>query len=217
LHPMAPFLTEELFQMLKDKFSNVQAHADPYTQEALAALEVEACIIAPYPQVVCQEDIDASIEETFAFMDQVLHTVRTIRADMQLPPGASIDVIIQASAQEPQRQLVEQNQIILRALVKMGDLTFTESAQEPPFSASAVVGAIKVIIPLPQAFKEKEIARLVKEKEKLIEQQNQLRAQLSNQPFLEKAPPQLVDKLKGNLSQAETSLEEVMKKLLILQ
>ena len=85
------------------------------------------------------------------------------------------------------------------------------------FSASAIVGNLKVVIPLPQAFKEKELIRLVKEKEKLIEQQNQLRAQLANQPFLEKAPPHLVEKLKNTLAHAETALEEVVKKLSLLQ
>ncbi len=218
LHPMAPFITEELFQILKMKFSGIQPalHSDPYTKEAERALSSQACIIAAYPQVIQKEDIDPAIVETFAFMDQVLHTVRTIRAEMQLPPGTPTDLIIQAPDTEPQRLLVEENQMILQALVRTTAIAFTDTEQQLSFSASAIVGNIKVIIPLPQAFKEKERVRLFKEKDKLIEQQNQLRTQLSNEPFLEKAPPQLIEKLKGNLSQAEISLEEVMKKLALL-
>jgi valyl-tRNA synthetase len=219
LHPMAPFITEELFQILKMKFSDIQPsplQSDPYTKEAGIALSSQACIIAAYPQVIQKDDIDPAIEETFAFMDQILHTVRTIRAEMQLPPGTPTDLIIQAPDTEPQRLLVEENQMILQALVRTTSIAFTDVEQQLTFSASAIVGNIKVIIPLPHAFKEKERVRLFKEKDKLIEQQNQLRTQLSNEPFLEKAPPQLIEKLKGNLSQAEIALEEVMKKLALL-
>lgn len=215
LHPMAPFITEELFQILKEKFPVKALDSDPYTQEMLDALSATACIIAPYPQVVDFKDIDAKIEETFSFIDQILHSVRTIRAEMQLPPGTATDLIIHAPAQDPKRALLEENQGIIRALVRTTQVLFTETEQSLAFSASALIGNIKVIIPLPEALKEKERVRLVKEKDKLIEQQNQLRGQLANQPFLEKAPPQLIDKLKSNLSQAENSLEEVMKKLAV--
>jgi len=219
LHPMAPFITEELFHILKVKFSGAQAskHCDLYTQATLEALSAKACIVASYPQVIRKEDIDPHIEETFAFIDQVLHTVRTIRADMQLPPGTPTDLIIVAPTVEPQRTLVEQNQMIIQALVRTPMITFTDNEQHLAFSASAIVGNLKVIIPLPQAFKEKEYVRLVKEKDKLIEQQNQMRGQLSNQPFLEKAPGQLVEKLKASIAQAEISLEETMKKLSLLE
>lgn len=219
LHPMAPFITEELFQMLRTKFSKPEssAHCDAYTKATLTALSSPACIVAPYPEVIREEDINSAIEETFAFIDQVLHTVRTIRADMQLPPNTPTDLIIQASATDPQRQLIESNQMIIQALVRTPVILFTDTEQNLALSASAIVGNLKVIIPLPQAFKEKECVRLMKEKEKLIEQQNQLRGQLANTAFLEKAPAHLVEKLKTNLSHAESGLEEVMKKLLLLQ
>ena len=213
---MAPFITEELFQILKTKFSNPNASSptiDSYTRTTLEALSSKACIVAFYPQVIKQEDIDPHIEETFAFLDSILHSIRTIRAEMQLPPGTPTDLIFHAPSHEPQRALIESNQAIIQALVRTSLITYTDVEQKLPFSASAIIGNIKIIIPLPQAFKEKEHVRLVKEKEKLIAQQNQLRVQLSNQPFLEKAPPQLVEKLKANLSQNESSLAEVVQKL----
>ena len=61
--------------------------------------------------------------------------------------------------------------------------------------------------------KEKENIRLVKEKDKLIEQQNSARGQLANDDFVQKAPPQLVEKIKNNLAQSEKELTEVMRKL----
>ena len=77
-------------------------------------------------------------------------------------------------------------------------VSFTGKEEQIPFSGSALIGSIKLIIPLPEALKEK--VRLVKERDKLIAQQNQLRGQLANEEFLAKAPPQLDEKLKVFLS-----------------
>ncbi len=127
MHPMAPFITEELFQMLKQKLSSTATSAaDPYTQEALSALRTPACIVAPYPQVIRASDINAEIENTFAFVDALIHSIRNIRAEMALPPGMATDLFISAPAQDAKRLLVEENQGIIRALVKIKEITFSD-------------------------------------------------------------------------------------------
>lgn len=214
MHPMAPFVTEELFQKLKSHFSSLSSSsADPYTQETIQALKQPACIIAAYPQVIRLVDIDPEIEKTFAFLDEVIRTIRNIRAEMQLPPGTATDIHIHASAVEEQRSLIETNVGIIQALVRVQNIAFSAEEKKLPFSASSLVGNLKIVIPLPQEFKEKEKIRLLKEKEKSIAQQNSLRGQLANTAFLEKAPPALIEKLKGQLLQMEKELEETIKKL----
>lgn len=215
LHPMAPFITEELFQMLKAKFPEVkpQSKADPYTVEMLQVLEKQACIIAPFPQLIREKDIDPHIEETFSFLNELIYQIRNIRAEMQLAPNVATDLWLIAPALDPKRQLVEENQGILQALVQIRTLLFSEDKIPPSFSASCLVGNLKLIIPLPEELKAKEKTRLTKEKDKLISQQNQLREKLSNSLFLEKAPTAVVEKLKENLLQAEKVLEEIIFKL----
>lgn len=215
MHPMAPFITEELFQMLKAKFSALTGNekADPYTMEAIHALCSPACIVSSYPKVIRTKDINPQIENTFAFIDEVVRTVRNIRAEMQLPPGTTTDLYICAPSKDEQRILVHENLGIIQALVRTKAVTFSDEEKKVPFSASAIVGNLKLIIPLPEEFKEKEKVRLVKEKDKHIAQANGLRQQLGNTDFLEKAPPQLVEKLKNNLAQSEKELSETMKKL----
>jgi valyl-tRNA synthetase len=215
LHPMAPFITEELFQMLKAKFSGLtgKEKADPYTLETIHALRSPACIVAPYPKVIRLEDINPHIETTFAFLDEVVRTVRNIRAEMQLPPGTPTDLHVHSSPEDPQRALVEENLGIIQALVRTHTITFSKEENKVQFSASSIVGNLKLVIPLPQELKEKEKVRLVKERDKFIVQQNSLRDQLANSAFLEKAPPQLVEKLKNTLTQTEKELAETMRKL----
>lgn len=215
MHPMAPFVTEELFQILKTKFSGLtgKEKADLYTQEAIQALCQPACIVAAYPKVIRPSDINPHIENTFAFLDEVIRTVRTIRAEMQLPPGTATDLHIHSSPEDPQRHLVENNLGIIQALVRTQNITFSQEEKKAQFSASSIVGNLKLVIPLPQELKEKEKVRLVKERDKYIIQQNNLREQLANTAFLEKAPPQLIEKLKNTLTQTEKELTETMRKL----
>jgi valyl-tRNA synthetase len=213
MHPMAPFITEELFQMLKAKLPGLTGHADPYTNETIAALNSQACIVAAYPKVIRTEDINPEIENTFAFLDEVVRTIRNIRAEMQLPPGTATDVFIHSEPNDPQRHLIESNQGIIHALVRIQKMSFSRDEKTAQFSASSIVGNLKLIIPLPQEFKDKEKIRLVKERDKYIAQQNNLRGQLANTAFLEKAPPQLVEKLKNSLLQTEKELNETMRKM----
>lgn len=217
LHPMAPFITEELFQVLKAKFPDVKPaqNGDAYTAETLTALQSRACIIAPYPRVISKQDIQPSIEADFAFVDQILHAIRNIRAEMQINPGTPTDLIFVGSPQD--LKPIQQNTTMLQALVRVQNISFLNDEKPFPLSASAIVGNIKVIIPLPEEMKEKEKLRLRKEEEKLIQQQNAARTQLANDDFVQKAPPALVDKIRANLAQSEKALEEVMKKLGMLE
>ncbi len=213
IHPMAPFITEELFSKLKEKFPSAIAKKgiDPYTEEMLLALASPACIVAPYPTVLRKEDMNEEIEATFAFLDEIVRTIRHIRAEMQLPLGSSTDLYVVASFKESEG--LKAHLSLVKALVRLNTVSFVQIEPESALSANALVGNLKLVIPLPEEYKEKEKLRLVKEKEKLIGEQNRLHTQLANGEFINKAPPALVDKLKGTLLHAEKELSETMKKL----
>jgi valyl-tRNA synthetase len=210
LHPMAPFITEELFQLLKKQFAFSETK-DPYTQETLQALQSPACIVAPYPKVIRQIDIDSDIEAEFTSVDQLVHAIRNIRAEMQIPPGTPTALHLVG----PQKRLhfAEKHQGILKSLVRLESLSFAEKEAPLPFASSTTIEDLRLIIPLPSEMREKEKARLLKEREKLIELQNGARIKLGNQEFVQKAPPQLVEKLQHNLQQAEKDLFEIAQKL----
>lgn len=149
-------------------------------------------------------------------MDQIVHAVRNIRAEMQIPPGINVDLFIIGDLEEAHLHLAQSNEGILRALVRVGDIRYQR--QEPPLAlaATSVVGTLKLLVPLPQELQEKEKIRLMKERDRLIAQDNQLRTQLSNEEFIAKAPPHLIDKLKVNLAAIEEQLAAMTKKLATL-
>ena len=213
LHPIAPFLTEELFSHLKNHFGNIhlKKNVDPFTEETIQALLSEACIVAPYPRSFDLKE-DTDIETQFSFMQDIVYGIRNIRAEMQLPLGTATNLYIHADPQDTGRKLLETNLSFLKALVKLKDISFSPAPDEKCVS-TYMVQNLKLIIPLPEEMKQKEILRLEKEKEKLIEKQNVLSSKLANGDFVSRAPAALVEKHKIDLSQTEKELVEISKKL----
>lgn len=201
MHPMAPFITEEIYSYLKEITQGAKT-----TEPSILALQKEACIVADFPTPIGPRDL--KVEATFTLLDQILHAIRNIRAEMQLSPSTITDLIVIGEG-----SLVKDNEAILKSLVRLGNITYSPAETPIPLSASALIENIKLIIPLPAEMKEKETLRLNKEKEKLIASQNHAREQLANQSFVEKAPPHLVQKIQATLLQTEKELSDIMKKI----
>lgn len=215
LHPMAPFITEELFSQLQKKFcgANPKEDCDAYTKECFVALQAKTCMQALYPQVISQEDRNSGIEETFAFLDEVLHAIRNIRAEMQLPPSITSDVWILGEENDPYVKLIYDNQTILGSLVKIRSLRFVKGEEEPAFSAKKRIQSVQVLVPLPEEMREKERLRLEKEKEKLQGQLTSLEAKLAQEEFLLKAPKEILEKMQGQQKQIKEQLADVLGKI----
>lgn len=211
-HPIIPFITEELFHMLREKFSGNHASDESYVGEGLQALKAPACIVAPYPAAV-REDINPEIEATFSLIGKVLHSIRTIRAEMQISPKVPTMLMIKAPKGDPHVQIIEKNQGMLKALIPLRDIEFGVEETPLSFYASSMVEALTLMIPLPEEMREKERLRLIKLEEKLIEQQKQTRSKLANKNFVDKAPTELVEKCKQQIEQIETELAAIGKKL----
>ena len=208
IHPIAPFISEEIFHLLKKHFSHLSpASPDPYTKEAIDALLTQACIVAPYPQVICKKDIDPQIEEMFTCLSEIICAIRNIRTTMQLPPHIATDIFMSGET-----KWIEAHQHIISSLVRINVLHC--HSQEPPgFSSSILVRNIKITIPLPQELQEQEKLRLHKEREKLEKQVTALKIQLNNLDFINRAPQSLVSKRQHALKDAQHHLQEIITQL----
>ena len=202
LHPMAPFITEELFQTLKEKFGK-DSSKDRYLGEALEALKSEACATAPYPQVIREKDIHPEIEEQFAFVEKVVYTIRNIRGEMKIPPQMAVDIFLSSEIETS----------IIAALVKTNKIVITKEVPEFPFAATGAVGNLKIVIPLPPELAGKEKERLGKERERVAKGLEQVKQLLANEKFLEKANPELIASKKETLSSLEEELKTIITKL----
>jgi len=213
MHPMAPFITEELFSLLKERFGNspVNEKADPLTKEVIAALKKPACIVSLFP-TVREDRIDESAENIFSNMDEVLRVIRNIRAEMQLPPQFSSDLFVVGDLDDPYLKMIKDHQTILTALVKIGKIVFTSSKPEEKFSSSAPLKNLNLFIPLSQELREREKQRIAKELEKKTLQIDGAKRQLTNPDFIAKAPSSLVEKMKKEFDQHLEELARLKQK-----
>ena len=216
LHPMAPFITEELFQRLKERLEGVhpQMGIDPYTEEAIQALTSTACMLAPYPTVLLEEDINPAINASFDLVERAVYTIRNIRGEMQLPPSASTEIHIIGSNGDASLKALSESSGIIEALVRTHKLTF-HSDSEPTigFASTGLLDTLKIMIPLPAEMLDRERVRLAKEQERLTVSIDKLKKQLDNREFVERAPAQLLEKHREQLASGEKELEQVTTKL----
>lgn len=215
IHPMAPFISEELFQILKDRFdkTTIEENIDPYTKECLEALKAEACMVSIYPQVIRPSDLNSEINETFDLVGKIIYSIRNLRGEMKLPPTLATDVYIVGSEKNPNFSLIKTNAKIIFALIKINQIEFTESLPNLEFYSSSLVEGLQIIIPMPLEFIEQEINRLCKEKNRLSYEVERIGFQLSNEDFIRRAPEELVLKQKEIFEKTKAELEAVINKL----
>ena len=210
LHPMAPFITEELFQILKQRFPHVTLHKtqDLLTQDAVAALQSESCMTSPFPKPI-DFDTHTECEEGFEFIKKLIYSIRNVRGEMKIPPQTATELYIAPNS----NSFLQEHQGLLLSLVKISKITFMPTIPEGIAGSTCVIDGIQLVIVMPQERLEQENARLLKEKDKLIISIERTKAQMENQQFLEKAPAQLIEKLKTGLAQAEKDLALIENKL----
>lgn len=215
IHPMAPFITEELFQLLKQRLNGITtvSNVDPYTAECIRALHSQACIVSPYPQVVRESDINPKIEHTFALVESVIYSIRNMRGEMKMPPGTATEIHISGSANDPNFTCVSEHRDIIAALVRTTSIEMHTKAPIFGFACTGIVETLKIQIPLPEQMLQQERTRLAKEKERLVSSLERIRTQLGNTDFVARAPQQLIEKQQQLLQQTEQELTEVSTKL----
>jgi valyl-tRNA synthetase len=210
LHPMAPFITEELFQLLKKQFgTGGNAIADhPYTKELLEAFNAPSCSVAPYPNQLFLEDINPDVESRFGTISQIVYQIRNIRGEMNIQPGVATQVHLVGAD-----SFVKEHSAIVEALVKTNGIFFHDEEPTLGFASVAMADSIKICIPLPKEMIEEEMNRMKKEREKLEAAAEKLKMQLLNKEFVEKAPPHLVEKQREQLNKITQQLKEIESKL----
>ncbi|MEN9655070.1 MAG: valyl-tRNA synthetase [Chlamydiota bacterium] len=208
LHPIVPFITEELFAALQGKLQeglSVET-AEPHTKETALALSSPACAVAPYP--IAEASMMApDAEETMATLFEVVRSIRSIRTDMKLPPSEKAELYCTGKCSVLQRYVH-----IIYALTPTSMVHFQAAASDQ-FGSTATVENMNLFVPVPRAMRAQEQERLLKEKAKLQAQIEGTRAKLSQSEFIQKAPADIVAKLQANLQQWTNELGEMERRL----
>ncbi len=192
LHPIMPFITEEIWQNMSAvpplehrRAGSGQRSAD--TETSLAVQE--------WPKAD-QLLID---EKAVAKMNLVMDTVsaiRNIRGEMRVNPAQKIKALIKVAGE--QKEILADNIQYLSTLARLEALNLGEDIAKPSGAAAAVVAGIEIYIPLAGIIDiNKERQRLEKEIAKLGEELKKVEVKLNNKEFMHKAPIVEIDRVKG--------------------
>ncbi len=208
LHPFAPFITEELFSMLKKRLENWAPHTDsvqnPLFRSLLQDLQALSLAETRFPMTSEKEEASSQVVENFSRLQEIVTQIRAIRGAMKIAPAQAIQLYIKGEG--PLFQLVQENQHIIESLIRLQSITIITEDISFAVESRAMVEGVELIVPLPEEMKRQEMVRLEKELIKLEELKGKTEAQLGNQQFLERAPAQLVLKLQETLKQQEQEL-----------
>ena len=175
LHPLMPFITEELWSYLPEREG----------RESLLAA-------AAWP-IADSAFIDAEAESQFAAVQALVTAVRTVRAEYNVPPGKGIPVSVEPATATTKAALDNELATVQR-LAKIDPLTF--GGDHDGVGAHAVLpDGSAVFVPLGGTIDvEAECARLAGEMQRLDKQLAGVRAKLTNENFTTRAPAEVVDR-----------------------
>ncbi|MCR4432956.1 MAG: valine--tRNA ligase [Caldiserica bacterium] len=189
LHPICPFITEELWQKLPGK-------------------KGPALIVAPWPKPE-KSLYDEDAEERMECLKAFVRTVRNLRAEGGLPPSNFIKALVITDSQT-QKTIQESLEYIL-PLARLSEVEFLEEKRRPKGSLGGIAQGMEIFLPLTIQEKESLLARMRKDSEKLKADYERVLLRISNPEFHKKAPPEVLEKQKRSLEDLKFRLERVQK------
>ena len=192
LHPIIPFITEEIFEQCNtitgDNNISLMTQSYPEFDSSLTSKEAESEI---------------------EWLQTFILGIRKIRGEMNIPPSKPLDCFVQ-NVNDLDESYLQNNTHILSALAKMQNIDKLDTTDEAPESAIALVGEMKILIPLAGLIdKDQEIARLNKEIEKLEKQKMQFEGKLNNEKFVAGAPEAIVKVERERLNATLSAIKDL--------
>ena len=194
LHPLMPFITEAAWQRIGQL-------AGKHDGDATIMLQA-------WPQADDSKR-DAEAEADIEWVKSFILGLRQIRGEMDIAPSKPLPVLIQAASDADLGRL-EAHRALLDKLAKLASVEILTADQEPPQSATALLGQMKIFVPMAGLIDvAAEMARLTKQLEKAEQLAKQKRGKLSNDKFVANAPEAVVAKEQGILAEAEQTIAQL--------
>ena len=186
LHPIMPFVTEELSEQAFGGGSLITAawpNQDRLTIDDAAAVEMDWVI-------------------------RLISGIRGVRSEMNVPPAAPLTMLVRDAA-APTRARLARHQEIIRRLARL-DRIDVDSTGLPEGAVQVVVDEATVMLPLAGIIDiAKERARLAKDVDRIAGEISKIEAKLSNQQFVAKAPPEVIEEQRERLADARETRDRL--------
>ena len=196
LHPIMPFVTEEIWQSV------------PHVGESL--------VVATYP-TVHPEQMDEKAAEEMEFLMDFIRSVRTVRNEMNTPLSKPINIIAKVS-DAAHYAILKENESYIARFSNPEEFVYGEDVEAPSDAVTSVITGAEIYLPLAGLINiEDEIARLEKEAEKLQQEVNRVEKKLSNEKFVAKAPEAVVEAERAKGADYQAQREAVLERIATLK
>ena len=187
LHPIMPFLTEELWQQTGEGDKRLMTTSPwPTFSDALR-----------------DEDADAAL----SWVVRMISQIRAVRSEMNVPAGARIALIVN-EASETSKTRIRDHEALIKTLARVEAISFDQPV--PEGSVQDVLEETTLVLPLADVIDiALEQARLKKEMEKLKGEIGKLDKKLSNDQFLAKAPSEVVEEQRERLADSQQTMDKL--------
>jgi valyl-tRNA synthetase len=199
LHPLIPFVTEEIWNQLPGAEGSIMRARFPSDNDQLPPLAV-----------------DHAAEAATATLMQVITGIRNIRGEMNIGPSMKLTVALQSDDQKL-RGVVADHRDLVTNLARLERLEIEPTGAKPRASATAVIDNATLYVSLEGIIDfQQEAARLRKEVAKVSAELQKIDKKLNNADFLNKAPEDVVAKVKGQhaaYAEKQTALQSHLERI----
>jgi valyl-tRNA synthetase len=204
LHPIMPFITEEIWQRIPEEVRSQES-----------GVRRESIMVAPWP-VADEKMINTGIERDMQMVMDAILAIRNIRGEMNIAPSVQITAIVKVENKELGEHL-ERSSNYVKTLARVKELRIGVFETKPKAAATGVIKGAEVYIPLDGILDlTQERDRLMKEIAKISKDIDVFSRKLSNKDFVDKAPKAVVEKDTTKLEEFKIKREKLEQGLKML-
>ncbi|NIP30255.1 MAG: class I tRNA ligase family protein, partial [Candidatus Dadabacteria bacterium] len=205
LHPITPFITEEIFQILKNKNIDIPGRS-PDSNESILNIS--------YPEYDNNRIFEKEYKD-IEFIKNIVVGSRNLRAIIGIHPSEKVSVVLNPE-NDSVRSVITENLENIMNLAALTDCVIGE-VDTSKKTISDVVPGVEIIMPVEGLIDvDKEISRLTKELNKVAKDLEKTNNKLNNKNFIDKAPEEIIEKEKSKFEEfkgQKVKLEEILYKL----
>lgn len=201
-HPVMPFITETIWQQIAPRLGKIDGD--------------DTIMVQDFPRAD-DYDPDNGAEDQVEWLKGVISGIRNIRGEANIKPSQPINVLLQAGS-DTDRERAAHSAAMLQRLAHVESIKWLEEDDEPPPNALALVGELKVMVPLAGLIDiEAERTRLAKELDKTNTELQKTNGKLANEKFVANAPAEIVAGQRAKAADLETTIATLQGQLAKLE
>jgi valyl-tRNA synthetase len=196
LHPLMPFITEEIWQRVA-----------PLADEQGATIMLQS-----FPDVD-ESQLKPEVEAEIEWVKQVILGIRNVRGEMNISPSQSLTVFFHKGDEQDKQRLATHRHFLQR-LARLESINWLKPTDQAPISITALAGQLEILIPMAGLVdKQAELDRLAKAIAKVEQDRQRVQTKLANPNFTDKAPEHVVAKEQEKLTKLQQKLTKLNEQL----